>query len=132
MGFINTGESCWMSVDEGDIAMEQALELNDAAPAFESLDIGSTVDVGGQSLHVTEKNFASCLGFGGELPEVIGWEKHAYVHLLGANSLLVTVEYSDEGTESSRATGSTRSRLRHYGEMAGQVRSSTAHNVARR
>ena len=26
-GSSNTGESCWMSVDEGDIAMEQALEL---------------------------------------------------------------------------------------------------------
>ena len=96
----NTGESCWMSVDEGDIAMEQALELNGAAPAFDSLSVGSTVSVGGESLRVTEKNFASCLGFEGEIPEVIQFgEKHAYVHLLGANALLLTVEYSDESTQ---------------------------------
>ena len=89
-----------MSVDEGDIAMEQALELNGAAPAFDSLSVGSTVSVGGESLRVTEKNFASCLGFEGEIPEVIQFgEKHAYVHLLGANALLLTVEYSDESTQ---------------------------------
>ncbi|MGB0751700.1 MAG: DUF4178 domain-containing protein, partial [Gammaproteobacteria bacterium] len=71
-----------------------------AAPAFDSLQVGSTVNVGGQSLQVTEKNFASCLGFEGEIPEIIQFgEKHSYVHLLGPKSLLLTVEYSDEGTQ---------------------------------
>lgn len=95
----DTGESSWVSVDEGDIAIEQPLSLNGAAPTFESLMVGSNVTVGPQNLLVTEKNEAQCIGYEGELPEVISvGETHQYVHLSGHRGLLLTIEYADDGT----------------------------------
>jgi hypothetical protein len=53
--------------------------------------------VGKQALTVTERNEAVCIGFEGELPEVISaGEPHRYVHLSGPRGLLLTIEYSDD------------------------------------
>jgi hypothetical protein len=93
------GEGLWVSVDEGDIAVERPLSLNGAAPAFESLSVGNTITVGDHKLTVTEKNTAECIGFEGELPEIISvGERHNYVHLSGPRGLLLTVEYTDDET----------------------------------
>ena len=93
------GEASWVSVDEGDIAIQQPLSLNSVAPAYDSLHVGGTLSVGEQSLKVTERNEAVCLGFEGELPEVISaGESHRYVHLSGPRGLLLTIEYSDDET----------------------------------
>lgn len=96
----NAGEAVWMSVDEGDIAIESPLTLNGAAPAFESLQTGNTVKMGDTSLIVTERNSATCIGFEGELPEIIApGDQHDYVHLSGPGGLLYTIEYADGETE---------------------------------
>jgi hypothetical protein len=96
----NTGEAWWMSVDEGDIAFEQPLELNGAAPPFERLQRGGTIKVGEDTLTVTEKDTGSCLGVEGSIPEVISFgEKHNYVHLSGPKGVLLTIEYADGEAE---------------------------------
>ena len=90
----NTGEAVWVSVDEGDIVMQTPLELKGAAPAYDKLTMGRTITMGSDTLKVTEKNLSQCIGFEGELPEVIAvGEEHAYVHLSGPQGLLLTVEY---------------------------------------
>jgi hypothetical protein len=95
----NTGEAVWMSVDEGDIAIEKPLALEGAAPPFNALSRGGSVKVGDDSLTVTEKSTATCIGFEGELPEVVvAGEKHDYVHLSGPGGLLLTVEYPERET----------------------------------
>lgn len=92
----NEGEGLWISVDEGDIAVEHPLALNGPAPDFDALAVGSTITVGDQKLTVTEKNSAECIGFEGELPEVISvGERHNYVHLSGPRGLILTVEFFD-------------------------------------
>jgi hypothetical protein len=96
----DTGEQSWVSVDEGDIAIEQPLSMNDAAPSYASLNVGSHVTVGPQKLLVTEKNSAECIGFEGELPEVIAiGETHHFVHLSGPKGLLLTIEYADDSEQ---------------------------------
>ena len=91
------GEASWVSVDEGDIALQRPLTLNSAAPAYDALHVGGTLTVGKQALTVTERNEAVCIGFEGELPEVISaGEPHRYVHLSGPRGLLLTIEYSDD------------------------------------
>ena len=99
------GEASWVSVDEGDIAIQQPLALNSAAPAYESLRVGSTLSVGDETLKVTEQNVGTCIGFEGELPEIthVG-EEHRYVHLSGPRGVLLTVEYDEDETKVFKGT----------------------------
>ncbi|NKC14594.1 MAG: DUF4178 domain-containing protein [Gammaproteobacteria bacterium] len=95
----DTGEALWVSVDEGDIVMQKPMELK-SAPPYERLSLGQTLKVGSDQLKVTEKNWSRCLGYEGELPEVIAvGEEHGYVHLSGPNGLLLTVEYYSDKTQ---------------------------------
>lgn len=95
----STGEAGWMSVDEGDIAFEEPLQLSGAAPAFERLSLGAKLSLGEDEVTVTEKNEATCLGAEGELPEIIApGDRHGYVHLSGPQGLLITLEYAGDET----------------------------------
>lgn len=93
----DAGQAVWVSVDEGDIVMQEPLNLNGPAPAWESLQLGTTLSVGSQNLTVTERNEANCVGFQGELPEFVQLgQVHRFVHLSGPKGLLLTIEFDDE------------------------------------
>ena len=49
------GEGKWISVDEGDISIEAPIAVAETPPAYDALQIGDSVSIGGQSLRVTEK-----------------------------------------------------------------------------
>lgn len=103
---LDSGDGKWISVDEGDFAVESRIKLRNKLPAFEALSIGQKVRLSSNQgdLIVTEKNDCVCLGVEGELPEQIEpGEKHNYVHISGGKGLLMTIEYS--GGEASLFKG---------------------------
>jgi len=98
---LDSGQGRWVSVDEGEIAVESPLdderELLDRPPDFDSLRIGRKVSFANLELTVTERNEATCIGVQGELPEVIRpGDKHRYAHLSGPRGVLLTLEFFDD------------------------------------
>ncbi len=90
----DTGEGRWMSVDEGDIAFEVAIDVSGEVPDVAALRVGQAVQLDGMHLKVTERHKAVCLGMEGELPEVnFPGDEHDYAHLSGPRGLLVTGEH---------------------------------------
>lgn len=99
---LSTGEGKWISIDEGDIAIEAPVRTHRKLPDFDSLVVGETVDLSDKmkSLLVTEKDSCTCVGMEGSIPEEIHiGERHDYAHLTGKNSVLMTLEYSDGETQ---------------------------------
>ncbi len=82
----------WLSIDEGDFALEKPMNIPLPFKDFKSLKVG---DEYGKYI-VTEKDSAKCVGFEGELPrEVSVGDTYKYVHLSKGGASLVTVEYKD-------------------------------------
>lgn len=92
-----SGTGLWLSVDEGDYALER-----DLAPEFHPtgvrLTIGRTVEIQGQAYSVTEAETGTCLAVRGEFPEelTVG-EAHLYYDLTGYDGQMATYEKWDGG-----------------------------------
>lgn len=88
------GRGVWVSVDEGDIAIEEPLAVTHGIPAFAELLPGAAVELaGGERLVVTERGSATCEAVRGELPEALRpGDTLRYAHLSGPRGRLVTVE----------------------------------------
>ncbi|MCB1741425.1 MAG: DUF4178 domain-containing protein [Gammaproteobacteria bacterium] len=90
---LDTGKGQWISVDEGDFAIEIPKRI-DNPPSLQDLRVGEMVQLAGQKLKVTERHRATCTGFEGELPEVnFPGDVHDYVHFSGPRGLIVTGEW---------------------------------------
>ncbi|MGI9511052.1 MAG: DUF4178 domain-containing protein [Geminicoccaceae bacterium] len=86
------GEGRWLSVDEGDFALEETVDIEKTPSPFE-LTPGSRIEIGDESLLVTEQGRALCVGVQGELPEVLEvGDSYSYFHLSGAGGRLYTLE----------------------------------------
>ncbi len=82
----------WLSIDEGDFALERPLNIPLPFKDFRELQVGREY---GKYI-VTEKNSAECVGFEGELPrEIKIGEIYEYAHLSKGGASLVTVEYQN-------------------------------------
>ncbi|MFT5392197.1 MAG: hypothetical protein ACI8PT_002394 [Gammaproteobacteria bacterium] len=91
---LDSGQGRWVSIDEGDIAVESPIEFNQAPPDFDSLVVGHGLSIADHTGTVTEKNEAVCLGLEGELPEVIApGDRHQYAHLSAPGGVLLTLEF---------------------------------------
>ncbi|MDH5324262.1 MAG: DUF4178 domain-containing protein [Gammaproteobacteria bacterium] len=87
------GVGMWVSVDEGDIAIESPMTLKSPVPSCDSLEVGASINLDAQNLLVTEKNSCKCVALEGQLPEVIfPGDEHDYAHLSGHNGVLFTLE----------------------------------------
>lgn len=96
----NEGKGKWISVDEGDIAIEESVEFEDEVPSFDGLSIGDAVKLGGKDFIVTEKNACVSKGAEGELPfEIIQDESYNFIDLSGAGKRIVTLEYFKDGVD---------------------------------
>jgi DNA-directed RNA polymerase subunit RPC12/RpoP len=85
-------EGRWLSVDEGDFALEEPVDIEKAPSAFELVP-GRAIVLDGQELHVTERGRATCVAIKGELPEALTvGDSYTYVHLSGQGGLLYTLE----------------------------------------
>lgn len=94
------GEGRWVSVDEGDFAIEERVTADQKLPQFKDLAVGTNVELLGQAWSVSETGQARLLGLRGELPEALGLERSFdYVHLSTPGPWLITLEYGPPGTE---------------------------------
>lgn len=87
----------WVSVDEGDIALEEPLAVAaDDLPAI-ALEPGTAVELAGERLVVTERGDASCEAVRGEPPEALRpGDRFRYAHLSGPRGRLVAVGRDNE------------------------------------
>lgn len=86
----------WLSIDEGDFVLEEKMKLSLPFKSSQNLTIGKKY---GNYL-VTEKGEGICVGFEGELPESINiGEKHLYVHLSQGHGNLITLEFTNNSTQ---------------------------------
>ncbi len=82
------GEGVWLSVDEGDYALETSINLPDR-----TFELGQTQIIKGKTYRAVEIDTASCVAFSGELPEVLELgETHDYVVFSGDERLMATLE----------------------------------------
>lgn len=94
----SSNQGKWISVDEGDIAIEtpasfSVSEIN-SIPPYKQLTIGQKINLGGLDLTVTEKDSSTCIGVEGQLPEIIlPGDTFDYAHLSGDKGALLTVEF---------------------------------------
>ncbi|QPH54612.1 DUF4178 domain-containing protein [Pontivivens ytuae] len=87
----------WLSVDEGDYAIEQPLPRALWPRGFRPR-LGTPVAIDGTDYRVTEAETAECIAVRGELPEVLSvGEKHLYFDLSGPERALATVETWEGG-----------------------------------
>lgn len=90
-------EGRWLSVDEGDYALEMPAAL---PPKLKlgKVKIGQRLELLDENLLVTEIEKARCIAVEGELPELLQpGDSFHYVHLSGAKGRLVTLEVSADG-----------------------------------
>jgi len=91
------GSGFWISVDEGDMAIEKAIQL-DQIILFPELELGSHIEINKTNWLVTERDSARCIGLEGELPELIQvGDKMSYVHLSANPKRLLTLEMDARG-----------------------------------
>ena len=89
------GEGVWVSVDEGEIAVEVPWDI-DVPLSPKRLRLGAQVALGGERFTVTEADSATCVALRGEFPEALHvGQGYDYWHLSGPLGRLVTLEYSD-------------------------------------
>lgn len=82
----------WISVDEGDIAVEQPTSLGDSIPA-DALSPGAEIRLDQERWIVSEEGEAVCEAVRGELPEPLRpGTRYKYWHLSGPRARLITVE----------------------------------------
>lgn len=95
------GDACWMSIDEGDLALERPVETNSLLlPGFKTLTIGQELEIAGTLAVVTEKDHCCLTGAEGELPFTINeGDAHDYVDLSGPDGTLYSIEYCPDGIE---------------------------------
>ena len=90
------GSGKWISVDEGEIAIETKVEKKLDLPDCKKLTLGKKLNLLGQTLTVTEIDSATCVAVAGELPEIImPGEIHHYAHCSGKQSVLYTLECAE-------------------------------------
>lgn len=91
------GDGCWLSVDEGDYAIEIPLPADRTPKGFRPR-LGEGVEINGESYVVTEAETATCAAVRGEFPEALTvGESHLYFDLSGRDGRLATFERWDGG-----------------------------------
>jgi hypothetical protein len=96
------GEGLWVSVDEGDFAIEQPVEQFAPGPlelpAYQELAVGSKLPLLKQEWRVTELGDAEFVGLAGEVPDPMDQRRaFRYAHLERPGRHLITLEYPADG-----------------------------------
>lgn len=81
-------DGVWLSADEGDYALEYALEHPNG-----KFNLGQQIRIDGAAFRAVEVDSAQCTAFRGELPEILTLgEKHDYVVFAGYGPSMATLE----------------------------------------
>lgn len=92
------GDGIWISLDEGDVAVER--QLSDAdSPRNEMMPAGgSVIDLHGERFTVTESNEATCTAVRGQFPELLEMgQTHRFLDASGKSGQLLSGEFWDGG-----------------------------------
>ena len=90
----------WVNIDEGDIAIENEIELTSKIPPFSDIRLGQELSLNDDIARVTEKNTCKRVGAEGELPFVIRPdETFEYADLIGKGNDNYTLEYGSDGID---------------------------------
>lgn len=96
----DNGKESWVSVDEGDIAIEALIQKGVRVPEFDALRVGGSLVINRVKMTVIEKNSCTMVGAEGELPfRIIPGETYNYVDLLGPKRLSFTIEYQSDAID---------------------------------
>lgn len=100
---VNDQDGMWISVDEGDIAVERPLDVDKSKlPAMGDIRVGKTIELADQTYLVSEIGSATCVGIQGELPEALApGDRFGYAHLRRGAVDLVTLEFDKEGVQAT-------------------------------
>jgi len=91
----NSNNEYWLSVDEGDMVLQRAIENEEDPSIFKDTFIGQKV---GSKWIISEIGTGVCEGFIGLLPKTITiGQKHKYLHLSGYHAQLKTLEVDPSG-----------------------------------
>ena len=91
------GKGYWLSVDEGDYALERTLPRSAWPKEFRPA-LGATTEINGIAFRVTEAETATCSAVRGEFPEALAvGEAHLYFDLTGLDGEVATCERWDGG-----------------------------------
>ena len=94
------GKESWISVDEGDIAIETSFAKPTSLPTFEQIKVGGAMMINRVRMTVAEKNTCTCIGAQGELPfKVVPNETYDYIDLLGPKRSSFSIEFTEDGVE---------------------------------
>ena len=92
----NQNQKFWLSIDEGDFVIQEKATIK--LPFSNPLSAKVGNKYGGYL--VSERGTGKCVGFEGELPELIKiGESHFYLHLNVGEGKLITVEVTAQKTE---------------------------------
>lgn len=91
------GMGHWLSVDEGDYALERDLDREHWPKGFRA-KLGAKVEISDETYTVTEAETANCLAVRGEFPEELDLgEAHLYFDLSAPGGAMATYEKWDGG-----------------------------------
>lgn len=86
-------EGVWISVDEGDYAIETHVGARQAPAKPRKLTLGTEVFLKGKTYGLTETDKATCIGFRGGLPEIVTLgETHDYANFTCPEGDLLSLE----------------------------------------
>jgi len=86
----------WLSIDEGDFVLQEKMKLSLPFKSTTKFNVGTSYG----NYIVTEIGEGTCVGYEGELPERITLgDKHKYIHLSQGKGNLVTLEFTENRTE---------------------------------
>jgi len=92
-GALIGGDLLWVSVDEGDVAVQRALARADWPDGRDGFRLGGTMRFGGEDFTVTEVENATLAAFRGQLPEAVEvGETHLYANLTGPGMAILSGE----------------------------------------
>ena len=91
------GDGVWISIDEGDIAIEEPLDAQGLdIGRWADLRIGAALSLAGGRFVVSELGSAEVEAVRGELPELLTvGQRFDYAHLSGSEARLITLERED-------------------------------------
>lgn len=96
----DNGKESWVSVDEGEIAIEALVQKDVKIPAFDEIRVGGSFMINRTKMTVIEKNSCTMIGAEGELPfRIVPNDTYNYVDLLGPRRLSFTIEYQSDGID---------------------------------
>ena len=96
-GSLLTGDLLWVSVDEGDVAVQRPLPRPDW-PEGAAFRLGATVEVDGTAYAVTEVENATLVAYRGQLPEPVAvGDVHLYANLVGGGGAILSGERREGG-----------------------------------